>query len=405
MQKTYPCNGGEIVVSKLHDNVYMLRVNDRRIRFFEALWEIPEGITYNTYLVIGEEKTVLLDTVKAEFSDCFMEALSSLTSINDIDGIVVHHSEPDHSGALPALLSKRGDVVVYSHPIARRIIENTFNIRLSKHVSLKDGLRIDLGGDNTLEFISTPWLHWPDTYMSILSPSRILFSGDAFGAYSIPEELVDDNVDFKKYEWFMRKYFATVIGAYRGWVAKGVSKLMPRRKDFNTIAPLHGLVLRKHVDDALSLYEAWGLQRHAEKKALVVYASMYGTVEKAAKRVAEMLREKGFTVKIYGFNDKDRAPISDVIGDAIDSGIWVIGAATYEASVMPLMEYVTMLLCEKAAGGQRVLIISSYGWGGAAAKKLTEKLNAFKVDVRGIIENPGTIKDEEIEDAVTKLIS
>ena len=402
--KTYPCGrDGEVLVDKLHDSLYVLRVNDKGIRFFEALWEIPEGITYNSYLVTGPEKTVLLDTVKAGFADCFLEALESITDVESISDLVVHHSEPDHSGAIPRLLERNEKITVHSHPVARNIIEKTYGVKLNNYCPLRNGLRLELGGDYVLEFIATPWLHWPDTYMSILEPHGVLFSGDVFGAYSVPSQLSDRGVNFEKYAWFMKKYFVTVIGSYRDWVVKGMDKLEDYRNRFNTVAPLHGLVLEENVDRAIELYRFWGEKHTIATKATVVYVSMYGGVEKAARRAAELLASKGYRVSVYGFNDSERALVSDVLGDAIDSGLLVVGAPTYEASVVPLMKYIAELLCDKAGAGQKVVILTSYGWGGAAGKRLENILKSCGMSVRYIVEKHGSIDEDELVDAIEAL--
>jgi len=404
VQKIYPCGfDGEVVVTDLRKDLYMIRVNDKRIKFFEALWEIPEGITYNAYLVTGPEKIVLLDTVKAGFADCFLEALGSVVDARSIDALVVHHSEPDHSGAIPRLLGVNEKLTTYAHPIARNIIEKTYGVKLGSYKPLRDGLRLGLGGDYVLELLSTPWLHWPDTYMSILEPGRVLFSGDVFGAYSIPDSLTDRDTDFDKYAWFMKKYFATVIGSYRDWVVKGMDKLENHRQRFDAIAPLHGLVLEENIDRAIELYRFWGEKRTIATKATIVYASMYGDIERAAKRVAEILRSKNYSVSIYGFNDSDRALVSDVLSDAIDSSILVIGAATYEASVVPLMKYIAELICSKSSSGQKVVILTTYGWGGAAGKRLEGILKSCGMSIRYIVEKHGSINDDELVDAVDAL--
>ena len=221
--------------------------------------------------------------------------------------------------------------------------------------------------------------------------------------YSIPDTVSDKGADFDKYAWFMKKYFATVIGSYRDWVVKGLDKLEPYRARFHAIAPLHGLVIEDNVDRAMELYRFWGEKRTIANKATVVYVSMYGSVEKAARHAAEVLRTKGYSVRVYGFNDSERALVADVIGDALDSSLLVVAAPTYEASVVPLMKYVAELLCEKAGAGQRVVILSSYGWGGAAGKRLESILKSCGMKIRSVVEKHGAINDDELLDAIEAL--
>ncbi|ABM81362.1 FprA family A-type flavoprotein [Hyperthermus butylicus] len=391
---------------KLYDNLYLIRVEDDETGFFEALWEIPEGVTYNSYLILGQKRTVLLDTVKKPFTLDYLEALSSITELRDIDVIVVHHSEPDHSGALPELLKRVGNVEVYGHPMAKTIIESHYGVKLNSFKPVREGARLDLGGDEYLVFYQTPWVHWPDTVMSFYEARGVLFSGDVFGSYSIPSSVTDEHVeDFTTYIRFMRKYLATVAGRYRSWILKTLDKLENAGVKPKTIAPLHGLVLRRYIGDFLRLYRSWVSGDLDKSRAVVIYGSMYGAVEYAAHIVADMLREKGLHVAIYGFNDKSRALIADAIGDAFDAGYIVLGVPTYEAEAFPLMTYVAEQLCAKAAAGQRVMLLSSYGWGPAAIKKLEPLLTncGFKIAAR--VEVRGVEYGDKLREAVEKLLA
>ncbi|MET1101060.1 MAG: FprA family A-type flavoprotein [Pyrodictiaceae archaeon] len=404
MHKSMSCGPqGELIVTEVDKDVYILRANDRQIKFFEALWEIPEGITYNSYIVISPEKTILLDTTKSSFAECYLEALREVTDPQDIDLIVVHHSEPDHTGALPLVLQEAGNAIVYSHPIARTIIEKTYFVKLSNYKVLREGLSIRLDDSSSLSFIATPWLHWPDTFMSILEPQGILFSGDVFGAYSIPGTVIDYGIKFGEYSWFMKKYFATVIGGYRDWVAKAINKLSSYRDKVKTLAPLHGLVIKQHVKEALSLYKLLGERGTKPCKATIVYVSMYGSVEEAIGRIKEELESRGYEVRTYGFNDRERPLLSDILGDAIDSSILVIGAATYEASIAPLAEHVVNTICSKASSGQKAIVVSSYGWGGIAGRKLSSILGSCGISVEAVIEAQGRLTDTLVSKAIDSI--
>ncbi len=402
MNRTMECGGGRVRICKLTDRATMIRVEDNATRFFEGLWEIPEGITYNSYIVFGDNGIALLDTVKRDFQDCFLEALSGLLDVKSLDYIVVHHSEPDHSGALPLILKEASRAMVLSHPIARSIIESRYGLTLTRYQPLRDGLTLDLGNAR-LRFVATPWLHWPDTFMSLLEGDGVLFSGDAFGAYSIPQTCTDEEVDFNSYERSLRKYFATVIGGYRDWVVRNLPKV--RSLNFKLVAPLHGLVLRKHVWDVIRLYDSWGRRQVDPDRALAVYVTMYGSSEDACRRVASMLDAKGVEVRLHGFNDRGRSAFADVVADALDSGLLVLCAPTYEASANPLSLYLVDLLCSKAAAGQEVLLVSSYGWGGAAANVLKGRLEACGMRVKAVVEVKGRPSEEELRRGVELLLA
>lgn len=406
MGRVYSCAPrGLLRVYRLNPSVYMLRVEDRYTRFFEGLWEIPEGITYNSYVVLGEEHVAVIDTVKRGFEECYLEALGSITDLGSIGYIVVHHSEPDHSGALPALLRAASGATVYSHPVARRFVEATYGVRVERYVAVRDGVSLDLGGVR-LEFVTTPWLHWPDTVMSLAEPLGILFTGDVFGAYGVPDKPVDSGYD--GFDWYIplaRKYLATVVGTYRQWIPKALAKLEPLTGRVRVLAPLHGLVVSRYLERMLELYRAWGEGRVEEGKAVVVYVSMYGSAEEAALAAAEELEARGFNVHIYGFTDHERASIADLVGDAFDASIVVFAAATYEAGVMPLAAYIAEQLCKKAlTPSHRVLILTTYGWGGAAGRMLRDKLSKCNPAKLTVVEAQGRIGRDAARKAVEQLL-
>ncbi len=179
-------------------------------------------------------------------------------------------------------------------PIAKTIIESHYGVRLDSFRPVRDGVRLGLGGGGYLVFYQTPWVHWTDTVMSFYEARGVLFSGDVFGSYSIPSSVTDEGVeDFASYTRFMRKYLATIVGGYRGWVLKTLEKLEAAGVQPRVVAPLHGLVLRRHVGDVLGLYRSWASGNLDWGRAVVVYASMYGAVEHAAHAVAGILRERG----------------------------------------------------------------------------------------------------------------
>ncbi len=391
---------------RLGKDVYMIRVDDNITRFFEGIWEIPEGITYNSYIVFGEEHIAVLDTVKEFYAECFLEAVKEIVELKNIDYIIVHHSEPDHSGALPKLLANTGNVTVVAHPVAKAYIESRYGISLGKRFTAAvKSLHVRLGGDTYLEVIPVPWLHWPDTIMTLLQPSKVLFSGDAFGAYSIPETITDDELSsLNMYERFMRKYFATVIGRYRNWVVKALDAL--RNYEFKVIAPLHGLVLKRYVAKVIELYQRWGQGIPVKGKALAICFTMYGLMEKACKTAVEELKQK-YDVQMFCYNDRSHPPLSEIVGEAIDAELIVICTPTYEADLHPLTRHVVETLCSKSlTSSQRLFIISSYGWGGAVSKKLTQALATEKCSVRltGIVESKGATVVEQIRPQLAKLV-
>ena len=391
-------------IERVSKRIYLLRLDDDRTRYFEALWEIPEGVTYNSYVVVGDEGAAVLDMWKGEFSDMYVEALSKVVDLRDVSQVVVHHMEPDHSGALPRLLKELGGrAVVRGHLMVGDMVREFYGIEV-RFKPLRDGERYRVAGLEAL-FIYTPWLHWPETSMSYLFEDRVLFSGDAFGMFSIPRAVFDEE-GFEVYEAHARKYFADVVGHYRSFVSRNLDKLDKQGLKVDIIAPLHGVLWRRHVGRILRLYRELS-SGSTKRKALVLYASMYGDVEKGVRVAVEVLRREGFEVAVHGFTDRSWPRIGDVIGDAADSSIIIIGAPVYENKVFSLITWLLELIMHKADAEQRALLISSYGWGGVARRVISELLKRSKIELVEAVEyrgSPSPSDEERIRLAVKKVI-
>ena len=392
-----------IEVYRLAKSVYEIRVVDRSTRFFEGAWEIPEGVTYNSYVITAPEGAVVLDTVKAQYAEEYLEALRRIVDPRDVRLIVVHHSEPDHSGAFPLLYREAGAPEVLSHPIARRILESRYGLRIERFRAAADGATVELGGGESLRVYQVPWLHWPDTIATLYQPEGIAFTGDVFGSYGTPVGHTDSAVDWGWYERLMVKYFVTVIGSYRDWVRKNLGKLERLLGEARLVAPLHGLVLEKHKGDALELYRRLS-SSPTGRRATVVYSTMYGAAEEAAFEAARLLAEKGWSVAVHGSSDSRRMVYSEMLADAILSSLIVIVAPVYEAAIHPVIEQAVSLICKKAAAGQKVVLLSSYGWGPTASRLLKPKLEECGLRVAAVAEAQGRLPAEKVREAVEKAL-
>ena len=385
-----------VIKEKITKDLYLLRLDDDETRFFEALWEIPEGITYNAYVLTTSEGNVLFDGWKNTYTHMFLETLSTIVDPKDLDYIIVHHAEPDHSGSLPKILdAAKYKPIVLGHPMAKGIIEAFYNLEMN-FKGLKDGEELKLG-EKTLRYIYTPWLHWPETSMTYIAEEKILLSGDAFGGYSIPSTVFDEDESVvKSYEAFVRKYIATVIGHYRSFITRAVEKLENLNVKPEIIAPGHGLVWKKDPSRIINDYIKWAEASPEKGKALIVYSSMYGSVKKLVEHVVKELKNRGYNPITYGFTDMGREPISDIIGDALDAEIIIIGAATYEASIFPYLEFIAKELTLKASSPKPVIILSSYGWGGVAGKQIKEQLSKAGFNVVSVIELRGAPSEKDV---------
>lgn len=371
-------------IYKLTDRVYLLRLDDTDTRFFEGIWPIPEGITYNAYIVMTSEGAILIDGWKREFSSIFIDAIESIIDLRDIKKIIVQHTEPDHTGTLNILLRLLENVELLGTQFAKSMLEGFLGRSLPNFRPLKDGEKIVLG-DVELTFIHTPWLHWPDTAMTYYADEKILFTCDAFGGYSIPRSFIDssDSV-IEEYLPHARDYFANIVAKYSQHVIKAVDKLVSIGINYRIIAPGHGLVWVNKPDIIVRSYLAWarGERFSGKFKVVVIYSSMYGNVEEMIMSIVKKLEEKDIELKIYKFTDKVHSNKSDVLGDSLDSDLIVLGASTYEGSLNPLIDNLVSMICSKFKGlRKRFIIISSYGWASSADKELTRRLSEAGMEI------------------------
>ncbi|MCE4624715.1 MAG: FprA family A-type flavoprotein [Desulfurococcales archaeon] len=394
-------------VQEIEDGFYILRVNDRYTNYFEALWEIPEGITYNAYLLKTSEGAVLFDGWKKVYSSQLIDALETVIGPEELRYVVVNHLEPDHSGSLEDVLRWAPNAKVLGSRLAARLIK-AFPRARERFQAVGDGEALELGGER-IRFIYTPWLHWPETMVSWVETRRILVTCDAFGGYGIPFGLFDDEcIRWEDALRAMQKYVVTVIGHYRGWIVKALDKLHKAGIKPRIIAPAHGLMWRKDPGYVMRFYERLARGTPVKGKALVVYGSMYGTVENMVRRLVCAMAREGYSPVVYGFTDSKRPQLSEILTDAIDSEVILIAAPTYEADLFPLIRLVAEEICWKASDGKKAVIVSSYGWGSMAARRLREILEGCNFSVVESIEynsvGPAGLHLAEVEELAKKVV-
>ncbi len=400
---------------RLSKDVYLLRLDDLYIKFFEGIWYIPEGITYNSYLITTDEGSILIDGWKREYSELFIEVLQEVVDINDIKKIVVQHTEPDHTGTLLTLLNNMKDVEMVGTNFAKSILESYVGRNLNNFKVLKDLEEIKLGS-TTLKFIHTPWLHWPDTAMTYSVNEKILFTCDAFGGYSIPKSPIDESEQIvSEYIPYARKYFSNIVVKYRQNVLKNIDKILSLNLEIRVIAPGHGLVWVNSPETIIKSYRSWSLGESVDDKfkITIIYSSMYGSGEKIIRSIVSMLQYRhNIALKVYEFTDKYHSNIADILGDVIDSKLIIIGTATYEGSINPIIDNIITTICTKFKGlNKKFIIVSSYGWTSVADRELADRLKNCNMDIIKVITFKGTPTREvinreisEIESTITKLL-
>ena len=368
-----------IIIDNVTEDLKILRVNDTRTRFFEALWEIPEGITYNAYLLDTGEGYILFDGWKEIYASELLRILESEIEPRDLKYIVVHHMEPDHSGSLPLIARWARNATIIGHPMVRRLlspsrVENPFK-------PVKDEEQLLLGR-YTLEFHYAPWIHWPETIFTFIREKKALLTCDAFGSYGVTPAVRDvECKDMERYLYWTKKYLVTVVGNYRKFILKSLEKLESKGLKPEMILPGHGLIWTGEPEKIIDFYRRTALAEPVKGKVTIIYASMYGNTEKVVSGLAYNLQRRGYRVVLHGFTDTGKPSIGDILADVIDSELIVYAAPTYEATLFPPMRNLAELICEKASSPKKVLVVASYAWGGVAGKRITGILGScgFKI--------------------------
>ncbi|MGC9009797.1 MAG: FprA family A-type flavoprotein [Sulfolobales archaeon] len=389
MHKTY--------VDEVAKNLYVLRIDDNEVKYFEALWYIPEGVTYNSYVLLTEEGAVVFDSWKHIYADLYIETLKRIIDLRDIKYVIIHHTEPDHSGSIPKLLEATSHrPIVIGHPIAKSIFTAFYGVE-PKFKTISDLETLQIGSEK-IRFIHIPWLHWPDTVATYLENKEILLTCDVFGGYSTPPSLYDDDDEIVNYYLpYARKYLVSIIGFYRDHIIKNINKLRSLGIKPRIIAPAHGIIWRRRPEIIIDYYYRIASAEPDLRKIIIVYSTMYGFMQKVINVIAEDLRSRGYETKIYSFNDREYPSTADILSDAIDSSIIILGLSTYDGKIFPPMEYVIKLLIDKINSEKPVIIVNTYGWGRLHENTLRALLSNSKFKLVDVISIRGAYTKADID--------
>lgn len=349
----------------ISDTVFYAGVNDRKVDLFEGQYPVPNGISYNSYVIKGE-KVAVMDSVDKNFGEEWLENIEKVLGDKAPDYLVVLHMEPDHSANIKAFLEKYPDAVVVSSAKAFAMMENYFGKEIAKNrLEVKDGEKLDLGG-RSLTFVAAPMVHWPEVMVAYDDKDKILFSADAFGKFG------DLNSD-EPWDDEARRYYIGIVGKY-GAQAQSLLK-KAAALDIAKICPLHGEVLDKDLAHYVSLYNIWSSYAVEKEGVVIAYASVYGNTAGAAKLLKEKLEAKGVCVALY---DLARADRSLVLAEAFRYGKLVLASTTYNGDVFPFMRYFIGDLAEHNYQNRTVAFIENGSWAPMAKKKMADMLAGCK---------------------------
>ena len=343
---------------KVKDDLYWVGGNDRRLALFEGVYSVPDGVSYNSYLLL-DEKTVLFDTVDHAVEKVFFENIEHLLAGRKLDYVVVHHMEPDHSASLRELVMRYPEVKVICNAKIAAMIRQFFDFDIDSRAYLVGEGDTFSSGRHTLAFVMAPMVHWPEVMVSYDATDKILFSADAFGAFgALNGALFADEVDFMRdYLDEARRYYTNIVGKYGTQVQALLKKAAGL--DIEMICPLHGFVWRKNLGDFIEKYDKWSRYEPEEKGVVIAYASVYGNTANAADILALRLRELGVKTMVY---DVSVTPASEIIAAAFKWSHLVFASTTYNAGIFVTMEALISDLAAHNIQNRTVGIIENGSW-------------------------------------------
>ncbi len=361
---------------KITDSIHWVGGNDRRLALFENLFPIPNGVSYNSYVIL-DEKTVLMDTADPSIRSQFLENVQHVLNGRSLDYLVINHMEPDHCSAIADILALHPEVKLVGNAKTFQIMGQFYEISdlSDRSVIVKEGDTLELGS-HTLAFAMTPMVHWPEVMVTYETSEKVLFSADAFGTFgALNGNIFNDEIDFDR-DWLddARRYYTNIVGKFGVQVQSAIKKL--GALDIQVICPLHGPIWRSNIPYLLDKYQLWSTYTPEEKSVVILYGSMYGNTENAANVLAAMLAEKG--VKHIAVYDVSSTHVSQVISESFRASHIVLAAPTYNGGLYPAMEHVLLDMKALNLQNRTVALLDNGSWASTASKQMKAILETMK---------------------------
>jgi flavorubredoxin len=378
---------------KMNDRVFCLGSVDWDRRLFDTLIPLPDGTSYNAYLIKGSEKTALLDTVDPPKTD---ELMAQLKDVPKIDFVVSLHAEQDHSGTIPRILEKYPAAKLISTPKAKGMLIDLLKISDEKFITVEDGESISLG-DKTLKFIYTPWVHWPETMVAWLEEDKILFSCDFFGSHIATTDLFVTD-EGRVYE-AAKRYFAEIMMPFRSIIKKNLEKLASY--PIEMIAPSHGQIF-KNPAFIIDAYNDW-VSGRPKNIVVLPYVSMHESTKLMVEHLVASLVDKGVKVELFNLAVTDIGKLAMAL---VDAATIVVGTPTVLAGPHPYAAYAAFLANALKPQAKFLSIVGSFGWGGKTVETLAGMIPNLKVEVLEPVlckGQPGEKDFQALEDLATAI--
>ncbi|MFH1386763.1 MAG: FprA family A-type flavoprotein [bacterium] len=384
---------------QLKPNIYSVGAIDWDRRLFDELIPLPDGTSYNSYLIKGKEKTALIDTVDPTKEKDLVEGIGdSGIGVSKIDYIIAHHAEQDHSGSLPLILELHPEAKVVTNAKCKEMLKDLLLIPEERFVVVSDRETLSLG-DKALEFIFTPWVHWPETMVTYLKEDKILFSCDFFGSHLATSDLFV--VDEAKVYDSAKRYYAEIMMPFRAAIKGNIEKL--KGLPIEMIAPSHGPVY-KRPSLIIDAYKDWTSDQ-VKPEVVLPYVSMHGSTAEMVHYFIQLLLDKGITVKPFNLTTAD---IGELAKALVDASTIVIGTPTVLAGAHPKALYAAALVNALRPKAKYLSVIGSFGWGGKMVEQLQALLPNIKAEIldpvlcRGVPKQADFTALKELADTVAK---
>ena len=355
-----------MIISK---DIKYIGVNDYKIDLFEGQYVVPDGMSYNSYVIL-DEKIAVMDTVDQNFTQEWMSNLKSVLDGRKPDFLIVQHMEPDHSANIAVFLKEYPDALVVSSAPSFTMMRNLFGVDFRQRgIVIKEGDTMSLG-KHTMQFIAAPMVHWPEVMVTYDAYDKVLFSADGFGKFGVWEQgdLVED------WACEARRYYVGICGRFGVQVQTLLKKAA--QLDILTICPLHGPVLKENLGYYLNLYDIWSSYGVESEGVVIAYTSVYGHTKEAVELLAEKLREKGCPKVVV--NDLARCDMAEALEDAFRYGKLVLATTTYNAGIFPFMKTFIHELIDHNYQNRTVALMENGMWAPAAARVMRGMLEGCK---------------------------
>ena len=352
-------------MQEITNKIYYVGVNDRNKNLFEGLWPLPNGVSYNSY-IIDDEKICLIDTVEVDFFIPYIKNIQQVIGDRKIDYLVINHMEPDHSGAIELIRKYYPEITIIGNKKTFGMMKGFYGIN-DNTLEVKNGDTLNLGS-RELKFVLTPMVHWPETMVTLDTTSNVLFSGDAFGCFgALNGGIIDSQINCDTFWLEMVRYYSNIVGKYGTPVQSALKKLAGVKLDY--ICSTHGPVWHEYIEKVIGMYDS--MSKYETEPGLVIcYGTMYGNTERAAEVIARAASEAG--VKNIVMYNVSKTHHSYIIRDVFRYNALIVGAPTYNTGLYHEMDVLLAELANKDIKNHKLGWFGSYGWASKAVGKIKE---------------------------------